>query len=131
MDFVFPMPYTPGEWLAWAGAALTVLFGLVAMLAPRFLLRALALQPIPEHAEALATPRSLLGGFYAGIGLSAILFSQPLIYMTLGFAWAFAAFGRALSILFDHGGSLIQWTSLAVTLLLAALPLLFVFGLVP
>ncbi len=131
MNFVFPMPYSQGEWLAWGGALLTVLFGLVAMVAPRLSLRALMLQPARENPGAFAGQRSLFGGFYAGVGLSAILFAQPLIYLTLGVAWALAAFGRVLSMLSDGGNARFNWISLSIMLLLAALPLTFALGLVP
>jgi hypothetical protein len=51
--------------------------------------------------------------------------------MALGFSWLFTAFGRVVSMLSDRGGTLFNWTSLLVELGLAALPLLYVFGLVP
>ena len=130
MELVLPLPYTQGEWLAWGGAVLTVLFGLVTMLAPRVSLRALAL-PAPETPAAYAGPRSLFGGFYAGIGISAILFAQPLIYLTLGLAWGFAALGRLVSMVSDGGNARLNWLGLGLTLLLAALPLAFSLGFVP
>ncbi|WEX09957.1 DUF4345 domain-containing protein [Chelativorans sp. AA-79] len=124
MDFAFPWPYSPGEWLAWIGAALTALFGLANLIAPRLILRAGA------AADAGST-RALLGGFYAGTGLSAILFAQPLIYLALGIAWALAALGQALSLLFDKGSAVGKSARLAATLLMAALPLAFVLGFIP
>src|SRR5690606_9866511 len=85
MELAFPWPYTEGEWLAWTSALVTVVLGLVAMLAPR-----LRLREIGQHPEALAESRGQLGGFYVGIGVAAILFAQPFVYMALGFGWTVA-----------------------------------------
>ncbi|WP_309084171.1 DUF4345 domain-containing protein [Chelativorans sp.] len=119
MEIAFPWPYSPGEWLAWIGAALTALFGLVNLLAPRL-----------GGIEG-AGSRALSGGFHVGIGLSAILFAQPLIYLALGIAWALAAVGQMLSVLFDRGGTVTKLLGFAAALLMAALPLSFAFGFVP
>lgn len=131
MEFAFPWPYSQGEWLAWSGAAATVAFGLFFMFAPGFGFRALRLQPRAERPEALAEARATIGGFYVGFGLCAILFAQPLIYMTLGFAWAVSAFGRVISMLSDRGATAYNFAMLIVSLVLAALPLAFAIGFVP
>jgi len=130
MNFAFPWPYTHGEWLAWGAAAVTALLGLVAMVAPRVALGTLGLEASQKKAEGLAASRAQLGGFYIGVGLAAILFAQPLIYMALGTAWAFAAFGWLVSITSGGGGTFAGWVMLLLTLLLAALPLAFALGFV-
>jgi len=121
MEFAFPWPYSPGEWLAWTGALLTALFGILHLV-------------MPGIAGALTFThggsRSLQGGFYAGIGLSALLFAQPLIYLALGIGWALAALGQLLSIVFDKGGVAGKLPWLAAMLFMAALPLVFVLGFV-
>ncbi|MCT8999339.1 AGROH133_08824 family phage infection protein [Chelativorans intermedius] len=130
MNFTFPWPYSQGEWLAFGAAAFTVLCGLVAMFAPRLTLRLLRLE-VPElHPRALSEPRALLGGFYLGIGLSALVFAQPLIYMALGVAWGLSAFGRIVSMMSDRANTLFNWIALLVTLLAAGLPLAFALGFV-
>jgi hypothetical protein len=132
MDMAFPWPTTQGEWLAWTAAAVTVFFGLVLLVAPRLSLRALRLQTVEGHPEAVAAARATMAGFHLGVGLCCILLGpQPFLYMALGFSWLFTAFGRVVSMLSDRGGTLFNWTSLLVELGLAALPLLYVFGLVP
>lgn len=128
MNFAFPWPYSQGEWLAWAAAAITVALGLIAVFAPRFTLRSLGLRSIDGRAGGLAAARAQLGGFYIGIGLAAILFAQPLVYMALGAAWALAALGRIVSITSDRGGTFAIWIGLFATLALAALPLAFALG---
>jgi hypothetical protein len=124
MEFAFPWPYSPGEWLAWTGALLTVLWGLAGMLAPRLAFFA------SKGAAGVAGARSIAGGFHVGIGISAILFAQPLIYLALGIGWALAALGQVLSILFDGGRTGAKAVSLLVMLVMAALPLAFVLGFV-
>lgn len=131
MEFVFPWPMSQGEWLAWSAAALTVLFGLLLLFAPRISLRVLRLQTTEKHPEAVAEARATIAGFYLGTGLSCILLAQPLLYMALGFSWLFTAFGRIISMLSDKGNTIYNWLSLIVALVLAALPLGFAFGFFP
>lgn len=130
MELAFPWPISQGEWLAWASAAVTALFGLVMLLAPRLALKAIRLQPTPGHPEAVGEIRAAFGGFYLGIGLSAILFAQPLVYLALGLCWAVAAFGRFVSMLSDGGNTLYNWVRLILEGLLGALALVFALGLV-
>jgi hypothetical protein len=131
MELSFPWPMSQGEWLAWISAALTVLLGIFFLFAAGTALKALRLQTAPDRPQALAEVRGRVAGFYLGLGLAAILLAQPLIYMALGFSWAFTAFGRLVSMLSDGGGRLYNLVLLVVEIVLAALPLLFAFGLVP
>lgn len=130
MDFSFPWPYSQGEWLAWSGAVATILIGLAFLLAPRLMLSAVGYEGRGLAPQALAEGRATIGGFYVGFGLTAILFAQPLVYLALGFAWAVASFGRLVSILSDRGNNARNWLLLVVSLCLAALPLVFAFGIV-
>lgn len=130
MELAFPWPVSQGEWLAFTSAALTALFGLVLLLAPRLSMRILRLRPAPGHDEAVGEIRALLGGFHLGIGLSTILFAQPLVYLALGLCWALAAFGRFVSMLSDDGNTVYNWLRLAVEGALAALALAFSLGFV-
>lgn len=131
MEFAFPWPFSQGEWLAWSSAVVTVLFGLILFFAPGLSLRLLRLQTTPEHPEALAEARATMSGFYLGLGLTCILFAQPMLYIALGVSWALTAFGRIVSMMSDRGNTLYNWVSVAVEIALAALPLVFAFGLVP
>jgi uncharacterized membrane protein HdeD (DUF308 family) len=128
MEFAFPWPMTNGEWMAFGSAALTVLFGLLFLFAPRISLRILRLQPTEAHPEAVSESRATMSGFYLGVGLCCILLAQPLLYMALGFSWLFTAFGRLVSMLSDRGNTLYNWISLVLEIALAALPLAFAFG---
>jgi hypothetical protein len=130
MELSFPWPMSQGEWLAWISAVATLLLGAFFLFAAGTGLRVLRLQTTPTHPQALAEIRGRMSGFYLGLGLSAILLAQPLIYMALGFSWAFTAFGRLVSMLSDGGGKPYNLALLVVEAVLAALPLLFAFGLV-
>jgi len=131
MDFTFPSPTSQGEWLQFVSAAVTVLFGLLLMFAPRLGFRLLRLRPVDKHPEAIAEGRSTMSGFYLGLGLCCLLLAQPLLYMALGFSWLFTAFGRLLSMMSDGANTPFNWVSIVVELALAALPLAFAFGFVP
>ncbi|MBU4529887.1 MAG: DUF4345 family protein [Hoeflea sp.] len=128
MEFYWPS--TQGEWLAWSSAAVTVVFGLMLLFAPRTSLRILRLQTAPDHPEALSEARGTMAGFYLGVGICALLFAQPLIYLALGAGWAFTAFGRIVSMLSDRGVTGFNLVSVAIEIVLAALPLLYGLGLV-
>lgn len=130
LEFVFPWPTSTGGWLAFLSAAVTIAFGLLLFFAPRWSLRLLRLQPVPDHPEALSESRATMAGFYLGVGLACVLLDQPLLYLALGAAWAFTAFGRLVSIALDRGNTAFNWISVIVELVLAALPLAFVLGFV-
>jgi len=130
MELAFPWPASNGEWLAWSSAALTALYGLVAMFFPATVMKLLALQVQPDSTRGLSEMRGTLAGFHLGVGLSAILLAQPLVYTALGVGWGLTAFGRLLSILSDRANTLVNWIYFLIEIVLAALPLAFVFGMV-
>ncbi len=131
MEFAFPWPFSQGEWLAWSSAAVTVLFGLVALFAPRLTFKVLRLETRPDHPEAVAEARATMSGFWLGTGICCILLAQPLLYMALGVSWALTAFGRLISMLSDRGNTVYNWVWLVLEIALAALPLLFAFQIIP
>lgn len=130
MEFTFPWPTTQGEWLAWSSAAITVALGVVFLFAPGVSFRLFRLSPRPEHPEGFAVARANMAGFCLGLGLCALLLAQPLLYMALGFAWLFTAFGRIVSMMSDHASKLSNWIWLVVDLALAGLALGFALGFV-
>lgn len=131
MDFSFPWPMSQGEWAAWASAVVTALFGLLMFLAPRIGFRIMRLQPREGKPEAIAEGRATMSGFHLGVGLTCILLAQPLLYMALGFSWAFTAFGRLLAMMSDGANTPYNWVFVIVELVLAGLPLAFAFGFLP
>lgn len=125
MEFYFPTEL--GEQLAFTAAAFTALAGFIIMFAPGYALRLFGLQPREGRPEGYAEGRSM-GGFYLGLGLSAIMLAQDWIYMALGASFAMAVFARIVSILSDKSGTIVNYLLLVVQAVLAALPLLYVFG---
>ncbi|SDP40577.1 protein of unknown function [Phyllobacterium sp. YR620] len=123
-------PASQGEWMAWLSAAITVVFGLVLFFAPRVAMRIMRLQTKPERPEALSEIRATFAGFYLGLGLSALVFAQPFLWIALGVSWGFTVFGRLISMMSDGGNKPYNWAWVVVELLLAAGPLLFAFGFV-
>ena len=128
MEFYWPA--SQGEWMAWLSAAITVIFGLILFFAPRVALKVLRLQTVPAHPEALAEARATIAGFYLGLGLCALVFAQPFLWIALGVSWGFTVFGRLISMMSDRGNTLYNWISVIIELALAAGPLLFAFGFV-
>jgi len=124
----FYWPTSQGEWLAWSAALVTILFGLMLLFAPRVSLKILRLQTLPDHPEAVSEARATMAGFYLGVGICAMLFAQPLVYLALGAGWAFTAFGRIISMLSDRGVTVFNLVSVMLEMLLAAGPLLYALG---
>ena len=100
------------------------------MFMPKTALSLLALEAKPDQTRGISETRGTLSGFHLGVGLCAILLAQPLVYLALGVSWGLTAFGRILSILSDRANSLVNWLLFLSEVVLAAMPLLFVFGMV-
>ena len=97
MEFYFPTEL--GEQLAFFAAVVSSLIGLVVMFAPMITFRLFGLQVASERRDGLVLIRSCLAGFYLGLGASALLLAQPMVYLAFGGAFALASFGALLSIL--------------------------------
>ncbi len=125
MELYFPteMP----ERLAFLSALVVAGFGLLTMLFPARLLRAGGLVTGEITSVGFGATRSI-GGLHLGLGLAAIALAQDFTYLMLGSALGFAAFGRLLSLFVDRGRILINALVLIAQLVLAALPLGYVFG---
>ncbi len=127
-SFIFP-PNSASS-LAFGAAVVSVVIGLFFMFAPGVTLRAFGLQAIGERRDGYALVRSSLAGFYLGLGASALLLAQPMVYLAFGAAFGLSVFGGILSILSDGGATVRNFILLVVHLLLSALSLSYVFGLV-
>lgn len=79
---------------------LTIAFGLFGFLAPRYTAAALDLQTT-NSTMGLSEIRASVGGLFVVAGLAAILTDTPEAYFMLGWAYAGAALGRAVSLVRD------------------------------
>lgn len=127
MEFYFPTEF--GEQLAFCAAAAAALIGALVMFAPGMALKFFALQPRELRPEGYGATRSA-GGLILGFSATALILAQPTLYLAFGAAMALACFGRILSIMSDRGNTIRNFLLLVVEILLAALPLFYVFGLV-
>ncbi|MBB3966868.1 DUF4345 family protein [Rhizobium metallidurans] len=125
MDFYFPTEL--GEQLAFGAAAFTAFAGFIIMFAPGYAMRLYGMQVREGRRDGYAELRSM-GGFYLGFGLAAIMLAQDFTYLALGGAFAMAAFARIISLLSDRGSTVMNYVLLVVQVVLAALPLGYVFG---
>ena len=121
-------PQSPGEWLAWASAGVTLVFGLICLVTPRRAFRIMRRRTQEGVPEAVSESRATMAGFYLATAILAVLFNQPFVWMVLGGGWALTAFGRLVSIAADRGNTAFNWISLAIEIALAAGPLAYVFG---
>ncbi len=129
IEFVWPQ--TNGEWLAWVSAVYLLLAGCLMLLVPRLLTGWL----YPQHdlVEMKNQVNSLIRGPMAGsyIGLSIavlLLHPQPLLYLALGSAFLFSAFGRFISIFADNRSNLKSWMMVIVDGFFAFSPLAYALG---
>jgi hypothetical protein len=127
MQFSFPTEL--GEQFAFSGACLAAILGFVIMFAPGLTMRFFGLTLREDRQEGPAIFR-FVGGMMLGLGLSAVLLGQTLVYMAIGATFGIGFFGLVLSMLQDHGATLRNMLFMVVVLALVALPLAYVFGLV-
>jgi hypothetical protein len=81
-------------------ALLTIGFGLLGFVAPRYTASALDLEPTTST-MGLSEMRASVGGLFVAMGLAAIWIGEPLGYAMIGFAFVGAATGRVVSLIFD------------------------------
>ncbi len=81
-------------------ALLTIGFGLFGFVAPRFTAGALDLATTTST-MGLSEMRASVGGLFVVAGAAALWLDAPLAYAMIGFAFAGAALGRLVSIVFD------------------------------
>lgn len=130
LELALYWPASPGEWLSWCSAFVTFEFGLLCLSAPRLAFRIMRLRTAEGVPQAVSESRATMAGFYLGVTLVAVLFNQPFIWLALGAGWAFTAFGRLVSIVFDRGNTTFNWISILIEASLAAGPLAYALGLV-
>ena len=81
-------------------ALLTIGFGAFGFLAPKFTAGALDLAPDGSN-MGLSEMRASVGGLFVVMALACLVIGTPEAYAMMGFAYAGAALGRALSLVLD------------------------------
>lgn len=81
-------------------ALLTIGFGLFGFLAPRYTADALDLAPT-QSTMGLSEMRASVGGLFVVAGAAALWLQDPLAFAMIGFAFAGAALGRVVSLVYD------------------------------
>lgn len=81
-------------------ALLTIGFGAIGWLAPRYTMSVLDMQPV-DSTMGVSEVRAASGALFVGLGVGALLLGGPLAYAMVGFAWGGAAVGRLTSIIVD------------------------------
>lgn len=97
-------------------AILTILFGAIALVSPRYTMQALHLTPTGGRADGKAELRAASGGAFVATATAAILFgpTQPFAWVMLGVHYAGAGVGRITSIALDQAGSRKMWAFFAI-----------------
>lgn len=117
MEFAFPWPGNQGEWLAFGAAVATALLGLWHFFALLF----------THFPNALAV-RAQAAGLQFGAGAVAVLMAQPLVYLAIGAGWAAAVLIKIVAMARHGRADGTTLLSLILALVLAVLPLGYVFG---
>ncbi|KAG1651769.1 ATP synthase subunit alpha [Nymphon striatum] len=90
-----------GEWFAILSAIVTIGFGIICFFAPKTTYKILRLRTAEGVPEALSESRGTMAGFYLGVGILALLFSQPLLWLALGAGWGFTVASRYAGSLYE------------------------------
>lgn len=101
-------------------ALVSVGFGLIGWLAPRYTLGVLDLSR-GATTMGLSEMRAVSGALFVGLGAGAIALGTAEAYLMVGFAWAGAAVGRLTSIVLDEAPTRRTWGFFAVEAAVAGL----------
>lgn len=94
-------------------ALISIGFGLIGWIAPRYTLNQLGLAAREGSTMGPSEMRAASGALFVGLGVGALLIGTPTAYAMIGCAWGGAGIGRLSSIFLD-GASRQKWTFFAV-----------------
>ena len=113
MDFV--------DWINLAIAAVTIMFGAIGWLAPRYTMETVDLKD-GGSTMGESEVRAASGALFVMAGLGALAISGPGAYAMLGFIWAGGALGRVTSLVVD-GQTRKKWIFFGTEIVVAAIAL--------
>jgi hypothetical protein len=108
-------------WINLAIAALSIGFGVIGWLAPRYTMETVDLHD-GGSTMGRSEVRAASGALFVMAGAGALLLSVPASYAMLGFVWAGGALGRVTSLILD-GWTRKKWIFFATEFVVAALAL--------
>jgi len=111
MDFI--------QIIKWVAVALTLCFGLYAMIKPNALKRAAGLEATGPGG--ITEIRSLIGGTFVGLAVAAVILNSNTAFTMLGICYAAIAAIRIISMVLDKSVSRIGTLNLAIETILAIL----------
>lgn len=123
------MPATREEGLVVLVGAITLVFGLLCLLAPRRSLATLRLVQAEDRPAAHGELRGTMAGFLLAGAIGVLLYGGLFVQLAVGLGWLATAFGRMISMLSEKSGNAFNWLSLLFDLTMAAIPLAVVFNL--
>ncbi|MCQ8783025.1 AGROH133_08824 family phage infection protein [Mangrovibrevibacter kandeliae] len=121
---LFVLPETTADLLPFVASVVTLLLGLIMLVAPAAGLWLGLFGSYAGMGPAIPVARADAGGFRLGVGIMGLMmYDQPFLQFALGAGWAAAALGRLLSLVLDRGaiGANLVW--LVLDLALTAMPL--------
>ncbi|MEO1550444.1 MAG: DUF4345 family protein [Pseudomonadota bacterium] len=102
-----------------AACLLTIGFGLIGWLAPRYTLETLNLATTGGVKMGLSEIRAASGALFVGLGVGALVLGAPLAFVMVGCAYAGAALGRITAIVLDGAQSPMAYGFFAAEVALA------------
>ena len=104
-------------------AILTILFGAIALISPRYAMGALYLTTTDGRADGKSELRAASGGAFVATASAAMLLgpAHPAAWVMLGMHYAGCGVGRLTSIVIDGAGSKKMWAFFAIEAVFAAL----------
>ncbi len=125
MDLYYPTELP--EQLAFLGAAIVALAGLLLLVLPSVALKVGGFSVGDVTADGYAAVRST-GGMHLGLALTALLLAQDWTYLAVGAAVGLGAAGRLVAMLADRGFTLRNAVLMLLQVAIAAMPLGYVLG---
>ena len=107
------------EFINFALALVSIAFGMVGWLAPRYTMEVVDLRP-GNTSMGPGEVRAASGALFVGLGVGALIIGTPAAYAMIGFAWGGAGIGRLTSLILD-GQTNKKWGFFACEALVAAL----------